>query len=180
MARSVSAGVQTSIDNSERGHALRPAYLVLLQKDFETPITLTTGDTFDFSGATFSSADIRVSRLEFDRSANQSVSLTFSDTADLIKAFLLNNPSSQELRLLVWARLENLEETTDVVVLHVFEGIVDGAEFRSSGVTVQGVAQDSRVYIPRQFVSEREGFRHITKPGTYQLGGQTFTTGPRT
>lgn len=180
MARTLSAGVQQSIDDSERGHALRPAYLVLLQKPGETTIPLTTGATFDYIGFTFSSADIRVSRLEFDRSANQSVTLAFSDTSDLIKSFLLNNPSSQELTINVWKRLENLPGTSDVVVLHVFRGIVDGAEFRSSGVTIQGVAQDSRVYIPRQFVSQREGFNHITKPGTYQLGGQTFTTGPRT
>ena len=178
MARNVSAGVQTSIDNSERGHALRPAYLVLLQKTGEAPITLTTGDNFDYIGFTFSTADMRVSRLEFDRSANQSVSIAFSDTSDLIKSFLLNNPSSEQLRLRIFSRLENLSD--QVLVFQLFEGIVDGAEFRSSGVTVQGVAQDSRVYIPRQFVSEREGFRHITKPGTYQLGGQTFTTGPRT
>ena len=178
MARNVSAGVQTSIDNSERGHALRPAYLVLLQKGIEFPITLTTGDNFDYLGFTFSTADMRVSRLEFDRSANQSVSIAFSDTSDLIKSFLLNNPSSEQLRLRIFSRLENLSD--QVLVFQLFEGIVDGAEFRSSGVTVQGVAQDSRVYIPRQFVSEREGFRHITKPGTYQLGGQTFTTGPRT
>ena len=178
MARNVSAGVQTSIENSERGHALRPAYLVLLQKPGEAPITLTTGDNFDYLGFTFSTADMRVSRLEFDRSANQSVSIAFSDTSDLIKSFLLNNPSSDQLRLRIFSRLENLSD--QVLVFQLFEGIIDGAEFRSSGVTVQGVAQDSRVYIPRQFVSEREGFRHITKPGTYQLGGQTFTTGPRT
>lgn len=178
MSRTVTTDVQTSIDNSERGYALRPSYLVLLQKDSETPITLTTGATFDYISFTFSSADIRVSSLSFDRSANQSVSLSFSDTDDLIKSFLLNNPSSQELKVQIYSRLEDVADTP--AVFQVFQGIVDGAEFRSSGVTIQAVAQDSRVYIPRQFVSKREGFNHITKPGTYQLGGQTFTTGPRT
>lgn len=177
MSRTLNASVNTSIENSEQGYALRPAYLVLFSVG-ATTLALTTGDNYDFQSLTFTSADLKISRLSFDSTANQNVRIEASDTDDVIKSLLLNNSATDEIELFVYKRLQDVSATAAVIT--VFDGIVDGASFTRSGVTVTGIAQDKRVYMPRQFVSVREGFNHITKPGTYQIGGQTFTTRPRT
>lgn len=177
--RDLTTDFNAHIDNSEEGYALRPVYLVLIGGGVLPMLNYTTGEAFDYLGFTFSPTDVQVSRLSWDKGANQDVTLSFFDDSDTIRAYFLNRSATEEVRIAVYAGFGGSSfDVSDVY--QVFEGFADGQEFGRGVTTVRAIAQDPRLFTPRHFVSKNEGFNWITKPGTYVSNGQTINLRPRT
>jgi len=181
MSRPLTTTVNTHIDESEQGYTLRPSYLILIGGNDGLPqLNYTTGANFDFQSVTFTSIDANVSRLAWDRTANQNVSIQFSDPDDTIRAYFLNRAATDKISIQIWAGFEDVGGFDGADLYKVFDGFADGQEFRQGLTVVNGIAQDPREFTPRHFVSKDEGFNWITKSGTYVINGQTVNIRPRT